>query len=285
MLQISKLDQVYLTIANITDANPLGEIEVKIEHKRYDTGQGAPLEFDDKGALKLDEELISQHIYDLFKKNMVNAGQKFAFPMFDGQVVLICLVQKITPINMKSKLTYGMLESLDAVDVVCTAKNKAQLAIQTTRANEKQVFKKNMNFQELGIGGLDAEFNEIFRRAFNSRRFPQSMIDKYGIKHVKGMLLHGPPGTGKTLIAKKIADALNCEKPKVVNGPEIFDKYVGEAEKKIRELFEPAVQEMQEKGDESGLHVIIFDEIDALCRTRSSGGGGAGSEVGDKVVN
>ena len=35
----------------------------------------------------------------------------------------------------------------------------------------KEIFKKNMNFEELGIGGLDAEFNEIFRRAFNSRRF------------------------------------------------------------------------------------------------------------------
>lgn len=142
-----------------------------------------------------------------------------------------------------------------------------------------------MNFQELGIGGLDAEFNEIFRRAFNSRRFPQSMIEKFGIKHVKGMLLHGPPGTGKTLIARKISAALNCDKPKVVNGPEIFDKYVGEAEKKVRELFADAEAEMKEKGDDSGLHVIIFDEIDAICRTRSGGGGGAGSESGDKVVN
>lgn len=51
------------------------------------------------------------------------------------------------------------------------------------------------------------------------------------------MLLYGPPGTGKTLIARKIADALNCAKPQVVNGPEIFDKYVGEAERKIREYF------------------------------------------------
>ena len=138
-----------------------------------------------------------------------------------------------------------------------------------------------MNFQELGIGGLDAEFNEIFRRAFNSRRFPQSLIDEFGIKHVKGMLLYGPPGTGKTLIARKIADALNCEKPKVVNGPEIFDKYVGESQKKIRELFKEAEEEQQEKGDESGLHVIIFDEIDAICRTRSGGGGGAGGAGGD----
>lgn len=57
------------------------------------------------------------------------------------------------------------------------------------------------------------------------------------------MLLYGPPGTGKTLIARQIANALNCKKPKVVNGPEIFDKYVGGSEKKIRELFEEAEKE------------------------------------------
>jgi len=51
------------------------------------------------------------------------------------------------------------------------------------------------------------------------------VIEKYGIKHVRGMLLYGPPGTGKTLIARQIANALNCDKPKVVNGPEIFSEY------------------------------------------------------------
>jgi vesicle-fusing ATPase len=52
--------------------------------------------------------------------------------------------------------------------------------------------------------------------------------------------LHGPPGTGKTLIARKIANALNCKSIKVVNGPEIFDKYVGGSEEKMRELFAEA---------------------------------------------
>jgi len=110
------------------------------------------------------------------------------------------------------------------------------------------------------------------------------VIEKYGIKHVKGMLLYGPPGTGKTLIARKIADALNCEKPQVVNGPEIFDKFVGGSEEKIRKLFEPAEKDMREKGDESDLHVIIFDEIDAICRARGSTGS-SGTGVNESVVN
>lgn len=80
------------------------------------------------------------------------------------------------------------------------------------------------------------------------------------------MLLYGPPGTGKTLIARQIAKALNCEEPKIVNGPEIFDKYVGEAERKVRELFKEAEDDQEKFGDESNLHIIILDEIDAICK-------------------
>ena len=102
------------------------------------------------------------------------------------------------------------------------------------------MFKADISFEKLGIGGLDDQFATIFRRAFNSRRYPQSIIEKYGLKHCKGMVLHGPPGTGKTLIARQIAKSLNCSDPQIVNGPEIFDKYVGGSEKKIRDLFAPA---------------------------------------------
>ena len=51
-----------------------------------------------------------------------------------------------------------------------------------------------------------------------------------------------------------------------MNGPQIFDKFVGGSEKKIRDLFAPAESEQNEKGDDSDLHIIIFDEIDAICR-------------------
>ena len=60
-----------------------------------------------------------------------------------------------------------------------------------------QLFKdKGLNFEKLGIGGLDTQFVEIFRRAFQSRLVPQSLAERLGVPHVKGMLLHGPPGTG-----------------------------------------------------------------------------------------
>jgi len=78
----------------------------------------------------------------------------------------------------------------------------------------------------MGIGGLDKELSNIFRRAFASRRFPPSVLEKYGISHVKGVLLHGPPGTGKTLIARELGKALRAKEPKIVNGPEIMSKLI-----------------------------------------------------------
>jgi vesicle-fusing ATPase len=136
----------------------------------------------------------------------------------------------------------------------------------------------------MGIGGLDKEFSTIFRRAFASRIFPPGLVEKLGIQHVKGMLLYGPPGTGKTLIARQIGKMLNAREPKVINGPEVLNKYVGQSEENIRKLFADAETEYKEKGDESGLHIIIFDELDAVCKQRGSGAGG-GTGVGDSVVN
>ena len=89
-----------------------------------------------------------------------------------------------------------------------------------------------------------------------------------GISHVRGMLLYGLPGCGKTLIARQIGKVLNAREPKIVNGPEVLDKYVGVGGK-IRELFADAEAEQQSEGDRSMLHTIIFDEMDVLAVSRA----------------
>ena len=110
---------------------------------------------------------------------------------------------------------------------------------------------------------------------------------------MQGILLFGPPGTGKTLMARQIGQMLNSREPKIVNGPQILDKYgmtmmmmmmmmmvvmmmtryVGESEANIRSLFEEAEEEERRLGPNSGLHIIIFDEIDAICKARGSQAG------------
>lgn len=110
-----------------------------------------------------------------------------------------------------------------------------------------------------------------------SERFSTSLFS------VLGILLYGPPGTGKTLMARQIGKMLNAREPKIVNGPQILDKYVGESEANIRRLFADAEEEEKRLGPNSGLHIIIFDEIDAICKARGSVAGNSG--VHDTVVN
>ena len=103
-----------------------------------------------------------------------------------------------------------------------------------------------------------------------------------GISHVRGMLLYGPPGCGKTLIARQIGKVLNAREPKIVNGPEVLDKYVGASEEKIRELFADAEAEQQSEGDRSMLHTIIFDE---MARVRVKINARAFRSYGDDVAS
>lgn len=84
-------------------------------------------------------------------------------------------------------------------------------------------------------------------------------------------------------MARQIGKMLNAREPKVVNGPEILNKYVGESEANIRKLFADAEEEQRRLAANSGLHIIIFDEIDAICKQRGTMAGSTG--VHDTVVN
>ena len=65
--------------------------------------------------------------------------------------------------------------------------------------------------------------------------YPQNFVSQTGVHKPRGVLLSGPPGTGKTFIARTICGMLNIQ-PEIVRGPEIFSRFLGESEKKIREL-------------------------------------------------
>ena len=182
--------------------------------------------------------------------------------------------------NNERKSNKGLLVRKSGINVIS---NSNVIRLLGAKSSSNTSFRPNFNFESMGIGGLEDEFGAIFRRAFAFRIFPQDFVNKLGIKHVKGILLYGPPGTGKTLMARQIGKMLNGREPKVVNGPEILNKYIGQSEENIRKLFEDAEKEYAAKGDNSDLHIIIFDEIDSICKSRGTTGGNTG--VGDTVVN
>lgn len=175
----------------------------------------------------------------------------------------------------------GMLVSLSEINFQQGSSGK--IRVLSDKVVQRSIFRPDFNFAELGIGGLSKEFGDIFRRAFAARVFPPSVVRDLGINQVRGMLLFGPPGTGKTLIARQLAKFLKAAEPKIVNGPEVLNKYVGQSEENIRKLFADAEKEQKQQGENSQLHIIIFDEIDAICKSRGASRDGTG--VGDSIVN
>lgn len=127
------------------------------------------------------------------------------------------------------------------------------------------------------IGGLDEQIEQI-RDAIELPYLYPKEFQAYKLAPPKGVLLYGPPGCGKTMIAKAIANSLAQrleEQTGVVTksfflnvkGPELLNKYVGETEHKLRQVFALA----KEKASDDSPVVIFFDEMDALLRLRGSG--------------
>ncbi|RNF05165.1 vesicular-fusion protein NsF [Trypanosoma conorhini] len=195
------------------------------------------------------------------------------------------LLVTVTQLNCDGLGDVGVLDPSTSLIVLATEKSEITLAnVPDNQLDAQQPqLMQNFNLESLGIGGLRSEFAQVFRRAFASRLFPASYMKKLGVKHVKGVLLYGPPGTGKTLIARKIGEILNCHPPKIVNGPEVFNKFVGGTEENVRKLFLDAEAEDAAKGELSKLHLIIFDEFDAICKQRGAVRDSTG--VNDNVVN
>ena len=138
------------------------------------------------------------------------------------------------------------------------------------------------------IGGLEGQIDSI-RDAVELPFLYAELFAEHQLEAPKGVLLYGPPGCGKTLIAKAVAKSL-AEKVAEragrddarsyflnVKGPELLNKYVGETERQIREIFIRAKERSEE-----GLPVIVFfDEMDSIFRTR---GTGISSDVESTIV-
>src|SRR5438270_2680221 len=127
------------------------------------------------------------------------------------------------------------------------------------------------------IGGLHDQIEQI-QDAVELPVLHPELFKEHKLRAPKGVLLYGPPGCGKTLIAKAVANSIAQKLAHLtskevrsfflhVKGPELLNKYVGESERNIREVFKKA----KEKADDGFPVIVFFDEMDALFRTRGSG--------------
>jgi len=127
------------------------------------------------------------------------------------------------------------------------------------------------------IGGLEKEIEQV-RDAVELPFLHPQLFAEHKLSPPKGVLLYGPPGCGKTLIAKAVANSIAKKLGHLtgkeirsfflhVKGPELLNKYVGESERQVREVFKKA----KERAANGNPVIVFFDEMDALFRTRGSG--------------
>lgn len=161
----------------------------------------------------------------------------------------------------------------DIYDIEIKMKDVRQ-AINETSPSTMRDFDVNMSDVDFDdVGGLDEQKKEVKKSVLWPLEEP-GVYEDSNTEPPKGVLLYGPPGTGKTLLAKAVANEADANFINV-NGPEIFNKFVGESEKKIREIFERARQ--------NSPCIVFLDEIDAIASERGSGATTSGAS--DNVVS
>jgi proteasome-associated ATPase len=142
---------------------------------------------------------------------------------------------------------------------------------------DRLVLEKVPDISYEDIGGLE-EVIEVIRDAVELPHLYPDYFREHRLVPPKGILLYGPPGCGKTLIAKAVANNLakrvaemSGEKGESyflnVKGPELLNKYVGETEQAIRDIFARARNQASYRTPV----IIFFDEMDSLFRVRGSG--------------
>lgn len=183
------------------------------------------------------------------------------------------------------ELSSGLLVSNASVlRITTSARVKTKLEITDTPPAvhvRKLAEKFDFDGQPYGIGGVNDAIRQFVNAFISPRLLSVGLQNKVRCNISRGGILSGPPGTGKTLFVSVIESLLKengfSVSTRIISGPEVFGKYVGESEQRVREIFsEPG------SGAGESIRLILIDEIDSMLPARGRAGDNG---IGDKVVN
>ena len=162
-----------------------------------------------------------------------------------------------------------MMEDIENFYIDVEDFEKASKMVQPSAQREGFSTVPNTTWQDVGaLSHVRQELQmSIVEPILNPQRFA-----KVGLSAPAGVLLYGPPGCGKTLVARAVSNESKANFISI-KGPELLNKYVGESEKAVRQLFKRAKS--------SAPCVIFFDELDSLVPKRGSDG----NNSSERVVN
>ncbi|HEY7508578.1 MAG TPA: AAA family ATPase, partial [Nitrososphaera sp.] len=170
-------------------------------------------------------------------------GRLKGFPVSEGDEISVVILGN--PMDFK-------VEKL-APKAIVRVEKSTKLAILAETAQDR---KPRVTYEE--IGGMKEQIRRLREIVELPMRHPE-VFARLGIEPHSGILMYGPPGTGKTLIAKALASESEANFF-IINGPEIMNKYYGETEARLRDIFKEA--------KESAPSIIFIDEIDAIAPKR-----------------
>jgi transitional endoplasmic reticulum ATPase len=198
--------------------------------------------------------------------NSIKPDENFT-KLVKSRLIEYPIVQKnVVPVLFFGNLfNFAVLQTRPTGVVKITPKTKVVIH---SRAIQEKALSTNVTYED--IGGLQEQIQRIREMIELPLRYPE-LFQRLGIDPPKGVLLYGPPGCGKTLLAKAVATEAEANFI-LINGPEIMNKYYGETEAKLREIFR--------KAEEEAPSIIFIDEIDAIAPKRSEVTG----EVEKRVV-
>ncbi|KAI6038096.1 AAA-domain-containing protein [Pisolithus marmoratus] len=157
----------------------------------------------------------------------------------------------------------GLLPSDFAAATAGTPSNLGKIGESALADADPLGVNQNVTFDE--VGGLDDHIHALKEMTLLPLLYPE-VFQRFGLTPPRGVLFHGPPGTGKTLLARALAASTRSNGKGISffmrKGADCLSKWVGEAERQLRLLFEEA-RTCQPS-------IIFFDEIDGLAPVRSS---------------
>ncbi len=218
------------------------------------------------------EEFVGRLLLDrgLTKGDIITLGNngKSSFGSFFGEDILGIFENGFPGFQFGLELRFMVTSTSPKGYVVITENTEVNISQEPVKFSEEARV-KHVSYED--VGGLDEEVSKIREIVEIPLKHPEIFM-RLGITPPKGVLLYGPPGTGKTLLARAVADESDAHFI-TINGPEVMSKWVGDAEKRLREMFDEA--------EKNAPTIIFIDEIDAIATKREESIG----EVEHRVVS
>lgn len=174
--------------------------------------------------------------------------------------------------DQRTRLSRSTPTSKSATNGVLPSKANGQprfVEIDTDEESEIAKASKLPRVSYESIGGLQAQI-ESLREIVELPLLKPHIFSRFGMSPPRGVLLFGPPGTGKTMLLRAVASETSA-RVFTISGPSIISKYMGEAEEKLRRLWQEA--------EKAGPSIIFIDEVDAITPKREADSGEAESRI------